>query len=271
MKTEAKVTTNKDININIHHLTRVEGHGNIVVNVREGKIEKCEWQIPEAPRFFEAMIRGRHYSEVARITSRICGICSIGHTLASVKTTEDALGIIPTEQTQKLRKIAKHAENFDSHILHIYFLAAPDLLGAPSVFPLLTTHGEIVKRALRLKRLAHEWGSLIAGRTTHPTTILAGGFAEYPKESEMRVLKNKLESAMDDLEKTANTLVELLPAIPKFERLTEYVSLSSDKEYEIYDGNIKTTLPSGKIEHHEVNNYLQVANEYVVPISTAKH
>ena len=58
----------KDINVNVHHLTRVEGHGNIVVNIKSGKIEKCEWQVPESPRFFEAMVRGRHYTEVGRIT-----------------------------------------------------------------------------------------------------------------------------------------------------------------------------------------------------------
>ena len=147
--------------IRVDHLTRVEGHGNIVVNVTDGVVEECEWQVPEAPRFFEAMVRGRHYSEVARITSRICGICSIGHTLASVKATENALGIEVSEQSWKLRELIKHAENFDSHVLHINILAAPDLLGAPSVFPLVATHGDVVARALRLKRLAHEWGSLI--------------------------------------------------------------------------------------------------------------
>ena len=95
--------------ISVHHLTRVEGHGNIVVNVTQGKVEKCEWQVPEAPRFFESMVRGRHYSEVARITSRICGICSVGHTLASVKATEAALGIKVSAQTLKLRELLKHA------------------------------------------------------------------------------------------------------------------------------------------------------------------
>ena len=99
--------------IHVEHLTRVEGHGNIVVNVTDGKVELCEWRVPEAPRFFESMVRGRHYSEVARITSRICGICSIGHTLASVKATENALGIEVSEQSWKLRELIKHAENFD--------------------------------------------------------------------------------------------------------------------------------------------------------------
>ena len=169
--------------ISVHHLTRVEGHGNIVADIANGKVEQIQWQVPEAPRFFEAMVRGRHYTEVARITSRICGICSIGHTLASVKASEAALGIAVTPQTRKLRTILKHAENFDSHVLHVYFLAAPDLFGAPSVFPLVPTHTEIVVRALRMKRLGHEWGALIGGRTTHPTRVVPGGFSELPTEA----------------------------------------------------------------------------------------
>ena len=64
----------KNISIETHYVTRVEGHGNIVVDIKEGKNEKCEWQQPEAPRFFEVMIRGRSFSEIARIVSRICGI-----------------------------------------------------------------------------------------------------------------------------------------------------------------------------------------------------
>ena len=95
----------QNVTVDLHHITRVEGHGNIIVNVTNGNIEKCEWQVPEAPRFFEAMVVGRHYSEVARITSRICGICAVGHTLASVKATEDALGIEVSWQTDRLRRI----------------------------------------------------------------------------------------------------------------------------------------------------------------------
>ncbi|MGA2094586.1 MAG: nickel-dependent hydrogenase large subunit, partial [Sedimentisphaerales bacterium] len=74
---------NENLNINVHHLTRVEGHGNIVVNVASGKIEKLQWQVPEAPRFFEAMVRGRNYQDIQVIVSRICGICSITHSLAA--------------------------------------------------------------------------------------------------------------------------------------------------------------------------------------------
>jgi len=257
--------------IRVDHLTRVEGHGNIVVNVTDGVIEKCEWQVPEAPRFFEAMIRGRHYSEVGRITSRICGICAVGHTLSSVKATEAALGIEISEQTRKLRELLKYAENCDSHILHVNFLAAPDFLGAPSVFPLVATHGEVVARALRLKRLMHEWGSLIGGRTTHPMSVVPGGFAAVPTTKELEQLREKLVAALPDLDAFVATIVSVAGSVPDFDRPTEYIALSSDTGYALYDGDIQSLLPDGTKQRYPVADYRQVTNEFVVPQSTAKY
>ncbi len=259
------------INIDVHHITRVEGHGNIVVNVTDGVIEKCEWQVPEAPRFFEAMVRERHYSEVARIVSRICGICSIGHTLASVKATEEALGIDVTAQTRKLRTLLKHAENFDSHVLHVYLLVAPDLLGAPSAFALVPTHGEVVARALRLKRLGHEWGSMIGGRTTHPTTVVPGGLTRFPTVAELVAMREKILAAMPDLEATLDTVEALAGGIPAFDRPTEYMAVTSDAEYGLYDGRVQTILPDGDRATYAVADYRSCTNEYMTPLSTAKY
>lgn len=264
--------TTQNVNIHLHHVTRVEGHGNIVVNVKHGKIEKCEWQVSEAPRFFEAMVRGRHYTEVARITSRICGICAVGHTLASVKATEDALGIRVSEQTQQLRKIIKLAENYDSHIVHVLFLVAPDLFGAPSVFPLVKTHPEVVKRALRLKRYGHEWGSLIGGRTTHPTRIVPGGFAELPTQEELSNLRKRFDNEfLPDINAMLEVIASVADKIPTFERPTEYVSLTSDTEYALYDGEVKCTLYNGDSVVYPVKDYKKVTNEWVSPLSTAKY
>ncbi|MDA3811571.1 MAG: nickel-dependent hydrogenase large subunit [Spirochaetaceae bacterium] len=261
----------KDVNINVHHLTRVEGHGNILVNVKNGTVEQCTWQVPESPRFFEAMIRGRHYSEVARITSRICGICSIGHTLASVKATEVACGIKITEQAKKLRIILKHAENFDSHVLHVGVLVAPDLLGAPSVFPLVASHGPVVATVLRLKRLGHEWGSKIGGRTTHPTTVIPGGFSKMLTKKDLTDLKAKMLESVEDINTLVATVASLAPNIPAFDSPTEYVAVSSDDEYGLYDGMIQTTMPDGTKERFAVSDYRKVTNEYVSPNSTAKY
>jgi len=122
-------TTTKDVKIDVHHLTRVEGHGNIVVNVRDGVLEQCDLQIIEAPRFFEALLRDRPYEHASHIASRICGICAVTHATASLRACENALGVEPSAQTMLLRKLNLYAEMLDSHILHIYMLVAPDLLG----------------------------------------------------------------------------------------------------------------------------------------------
>lgn len=256
--------------IKINHITRVEGHGNIIVDVKDGKIEKVLWEIIEAPRFFEAMVRGRHYTEVARITSRICGICSVGHSITSVKATENALKIEISEQTEMLRKILLHSENFDSHILHIYFLVAPDLFGVPSVFPLLDGAKEVVLRALKMKNLAHQWGAILAGRTTHPTKIIPGGFSFLPTMEDLKRIKEIILELIPDIEETVKLVSSVLEKVPKFERETEYMALYNGKEYALYDGEIQTVLPDGKISRYPVEKYKECTKEYLVSHSTAK-
>ncbi|MBE2223481.1 MAG: nickel-dependent hydrogenase large subunit, partial [Anaerolineae bacterium] len=143
-----------NLHIDIHHITRVEGHGNVVVDVANGELQKCDLEIVETPRFFEAMLRGRPFSEASHITSRICGICAVGHATASLRATENALGIVPSEQTKLLRRLNFLGEMLDSHVLHAYMLVAPDFLNVGSVIPLAKSAPDVVLRALRMKKLA---------------------------------------------------------------------------------------------------------------------
>ncbi|HLN89083.1 MAG TPA: Ni/Fe hydrogenase subunit alpha [Candidatus Binatia bacterium] len=260
------MNNNKNVNIDVHHLTRVEGHGNIYVNVKQGVLERCEWNVPEAPRFFEAMVIGRQWNELHHITSRICGICSIGHSLASLKATEAAMGIPISEQDLKLRKLALHAENIQSHVLHVGYLILPDLLGVNSVIPLASSNPEEVKTVIRLHRLANEMSNLICGRTTHPQRLIPGGFSKIPSEKELADLKKKLQDSVPDLQAVAKLVKSLANKIPDFTRETEYIALTDDKEYALYDGQICST-DTGKAP---VNEYLSYTNEYITPKSTAK-
>ncbi|MCD6364964.1 MAG: Ni/Fe hydrogenase subunit alpha [Planctomycetes bacterium] len=250
-----------------HYVTRVEGHGIIAVEVKDGHVVQCRWDVPEAPRFFEAMVLGRMWHELHHITSRICGICSIGHTLASVKATEAAMDIEVSEQTVKLRKLATHAETLQSHILHVGYLVLPDLLGVESVIPLAKTHLDELKTVIRLHRLSNEMSDMICGRTTHPQRIVPGGFTRLPTPDELESLKKMILDRIDDFKAVTKLVSSLAGEFPRFERETEYIGLVDDDEYAMYDGQVGssdggTWAPSA---------YRDVTNEYVVPHSTAKH
>jgi len=255
----------KSVSINVPYVTRVEGHGNIVVNIENGKIEEMMLEITESPRFFEAMLRGRNYLEAPHLTCRICGICSVAHTSTSLKGIEDAIGLVPSEQTVLFRKLVFHIEQLQSHILHEYFLAAPDALGAPSVFPLVKSHPDVVMRALRLKRLANEASELLVGRHVHPCSMVVGGFTSIPSEAVFRTIREKLLAAEPDIDATVELFATL--KFPDFERETEYISLKSDAEYAFYEGD----LFSSDTGRHDVHDYRQVLEETVVDHSTAKH
>jgi sulfhydrogenase subunit alpha len=255
-----------NFNIEVNHVTRVEGHGNIYVNVKKGIIERCEWNISEAPRFFEAMVVGRYWNELHHITSRICGICSIGHTLASLRATEKAMGITISDQDLKLRKLALHAENMQSHILHVGFLVLPDLMGVGSVIPLASSNPEEVKKVLELHRLANEMSNMLCGRTTHPQRLLPGGFSKIPSMKELHKLRERLKEAIPELQEFAKLLQSLAPKIPDFVRETEFIALTKPDEYALYDGKIGST----ETDAAPASEYLLFTNEYIVPHSTAK-
>jgi sulfhydrogenase subunit alpha len=255
----------KQVNINVHHITRVEGHGDIVFKASDGKLELVRWEVPESPRLFEAMLRGRSYEDVYLIASRICGICSIAHTTASIQAIEAAFGVKLSEQSVLLRRLLFHSEMLESHVLHTLFLAAPDFLGAPSVFPLVATHKDVVVMALRLKKLAYNLAEVIAGRKTHPLGCVVGGFAKTPDINELKALKKRMEDARADFE----TIIKVFQTlkIPEFARQTEYIALKDKKEYAWISGEIASSDAAATA----LNDYQKVTNEFCVPWSTAKY
>jgi coenzyme F420-reducing hydrogenase alpha subunit len=236
-----------------------------VVDVQNGQLKQCDLAIVETPRFFEAMLRGRPYGESSHITSRICGICANGHATASLRATENALGVGLSEQTELLRKLVFHGEIIDSHVLHVYMLVAPDFFGAGSVLPLAASHPEVVKRALRIKKLSGDLCAMITGRHTHPIAMTVGGFTHLPTTKELLAMKERLVAARVDMDETI-ALLKTLPW-PQFERETEYVSLKKEDEYAFIDGVIATTDGF----NYELPDYRKVTNETCVPHSTAKH
>lgn len=252
------------VKIDVHHITRVEGHGNITVDVSNGELKECKLEIVEAPRFFEAMLKGRHYDEAALITSRICGICSVGHQMASLNATEDAFGINISKQEKLLRKLLNCGEYFESHVLHVYFLAVPDFVGVKSVLPLVNTHKDVVVQALKLKKLGHEIGDMIGGRLIHSMASTVKAMSKVPTPAVLHKIIACLQDAKEELNVGA-TVLKTLP-IPEFERETEYISLYKQGEYALLEGNIFSS-DTGETSYRD---YREMTNEYLCNHSTAK-
>lgn len=255
----------KNVRIDLHHLTRVEGHGNIVINVSNGVLEQCDLEIVEAPRFFEAMLRGLPYEQASYLASRICGICAVTHATASLRAVENALGVQNSPQTNLLRLLNLYGEILDSHILHVYMLVAPDLLGVGSVIPLAKSAPDVVLRALRMKKLAGDICGFVCGRHTHPIGMTVGGFTHLPTEEQLINLDQRLQDARQDVAATVELFQNL--TLPDFERDTEYIALRKDDEYCFMDGEITST--DGGTWPLEL--YREVTNEFQVAHSTAKH
>lgn len=253
-----------DFSIDIHHLTRVEGHGDIHISVRDGRLAEAKWAVVETPRFFEAMVRGITAERAPFLTSRICGICSISHSLASIRALERAMQITPPETARIIRLLAMHGETLQSHALHLFFLAAPDFMGTPSALPLLQSHPEVVKASLMLKELGNELSIATTGRATHPVSLALGGVTRAPSKQRLAEIKKMITDRRPMLERATDFFLTL--RIPEFVRETEFISLRDGERYPCIGGNLVST--DGVVS--DENDYLQMTNEYTVEFSTSK-
>jgi len=251
--------------IQVEHITRVEGHGDIVASLQDGKVKEAILRVVEANRFFEGFLRGRSWEEVNHLASRICGICAISHSTASLQATEQALGVELSEQAQLLRRLTMDAEVISSHALHIYFLAAPDFLGLQSVMPLVKDDPETVKRAFRLKRTGYDLAEVVVGRHTHPVSAVPGGFTSTPTPWALEKMRERLVGLRGDLAATVDLYRSV--KIPRFERATEYLCLRRPDQYTFCGGEIASSegmsIPA--------RQYQEALKEWVVPHSNAKH
>ena len=251
--------------IRVDHLTRVEGHGNILASIKGGRVQKALFEVVEANRFFEGFLRDRDYMEVAHIASRICGICALSHNSASVQATEAALGMELSEQSKLLRRLIMDAEMISSHALHVYFLVAPDLLGLKSVIPLVEKNPDLVKLAFRVKLTGYDLAEVFIGRHTHPVGVMPGGYTSYPTATAVKEIRERIVGLREDMKATVGILKTL--ELPAFERETEYVALQQPDHYTFYGGDIVST-DGGRVS---AESYLDAIKEFIVPHSTAKH
>ena len=259
-----KIKVDTPVNIEVEHIARVEGHGNIQIRIEDNQLKECTWEVVETPRFFEVMMKGLSIDMAPLLAARICGICSISHALVSARAAERALGIEVPETAQKVRLLAKHSETLQSHTLHLFFLVAPDLLNTGSVIPIAKSHPQVLQIATSLRGYANRASDLIAGRTSHPMAIKVGGMTKVPRKRQLRELLDELENTLPYLDQTLDFFKDL--TWPDFVRETEFVSLRGEGDYPFIGGDL---ISSDGVLKGE-SEYIVMTNEYLVDFSTSK-
>jgi len=256
--------------ITVEHLARVEGHGGITVELDNGSISKVHFDVFEGARLLETIVRGRTYEDISQVLSRICAICSVAHSLTSLKATEKAFGVEPSPQTLLLRDLLYRGESIESHALHLFFLAVPDYLGYPSAIAMAADHGEAVKLALRMKKLGNTIQETIGGRAVHPVNAVLGGFGKVPDETQLVALRRALLDAARDCETALGVLASLPPA--NFcHSDTVFAALRPPGVYGYYEGDEVVVLSNGTRQSIMADDYRSLTNEKAVPHSHAKH
>ena len=251
--------------ISVNYLARVEGEGALKVRIHDRKVEDVELRIFEPPRFFEAFLRGREYSEAPDITARICGICPVAYQMSSAHAMERALGMTVGGPIRELRRLLYCGEWIESHALHIYLLHAPDFLGYPDAIRLAADHPDAVKRGLELKKAGNAIMRLLGGREIHPINARVGGFYRCPSREELESLRPMVERALVLSEETARFVSGF--AFPDIEEPYEFVSLRHPSEYPMNEGDIVSSrglrIPQDRFE--------DAFEEVHVPHSNALH
>jgi len=256
--------------IKVAHLARVEGHGGITVEIDGGAVAEVRFDIFEGARLIEGLLRGRGYDEVAPVVSRICAICSVAHTLTSLKATENAFGIEISSQTQLLRDLLFLGESIESHALHLFLLALPDYLGYPSALAMAADHADAVRLGLRLKQLGNAIQETIGGRAVHPVNTVLGGFGCLPSTDALIDLRQRVLAALDDCDAVLE-LVAGLPPADFCQSPTAYAALRVPHDYGYYSGEEISALWDGSRRIVPAAAYRSIISEKAVPHSHAKH
>jgi coenzyme F420-reducing hydrogenase alpha subunit len=255
----------KSRTIAIGAIARVEGEGALRVTVKDGEVRDVELRIFEPPRYFEAFLVGRHYTEVPDIVARICGICPIAYQMSAVHALEQAFGVQVPRPIRDLRRLIYCAEWIESHALHVYMLHAPDFLGYDGAIEMAKDHRDIVARGLRLKRAGNRLLALLGGRSVNPVSVRVGGFWRVPTRHELQELTDELLWARDAAIETVRWVAGFEK--PEFRQDYTFAALAPEDEYPFNEGPIR----SNRGLHIEACDFERHFTESQIPYSTALH
>jgi sulfhydrogenase subunit alpha len=251
--------------ITIDGLSKLEGHADLHVKVKNNKVQDVKLKIVENRRFFEQAVQNSDINSAPQLMSRICGTCSIAHEMCSIKSIEHALKIVPSQQTVVLRNLTMYGLMIRDHALHLGFFSLPDVLGKDSILDFNENNKKehkLLHDIFDIKQAGNDLSTLVAGRAVHGIFPLVGGFSVFPS-------KEKIDEVISKLKNTREKAINLVEIFrnwkEKFETPAEFASLTND-DYSFLNGNII----HAKSEEITEDDYLRHLHEVVIPYSTSK-
>jgi coenzyme F420-reducing hydrogenase alpha subunit len=250
--------------IKLNYITKIEGHADLAIKIKEGKVERVNLKIFEGARFFEGLVTNMEVERVPLVTSRICGICSQAHLLASYTAIEKAYNLRVSEQTKILRKLLLYASIMQSHVLHLFFMSLPDYYRMESAIALAEKKPGLIKLALKIKQLANRILIVVGGREIHSVTTTIGGFNKLPTKKEIEDLKKELKKEFKIITEQFRKTFTKLEKI-NYETKSDFLALSG-REYSPFSEMLRSS--SGK--EFIITDYKKYLNERIKKYSTAK-
>ena len=275
------MTSKKEIIIS--PTTRIEGHGKVTIILDElGNVSNAYFHATEI-RGFDYFLRGMDADRLPFIISRICGVCSTAHVIASVKTIESIYEIEITETARKLRELLLMGQIINNHSLVFFFLTLPDFWFTPegdpskrNIFQIMQEKPELGKKAIALRTFGAHLLRVIGKREIHIVSVIPGGLIKPLKAKERKELLKEARNACKITKEALELGKELFDRNWEDFRTagdykTHYMALTNDDALEFYDGKIRVINPKGKtVSEFVAQNYMEKVEEKVYEWTYAK-
>lgn len=270
----------------IDPVTRVEGHGKVTIHLNdEGNVDKAYFHIVEF-RGFERFVQGHPYWEAPLLVQRLCGICPVSHHLAAAKAIDQIVGIDPpslTPTATKLRRLLHYGQVFQSHALHFFYLASPDLLfgtDAPAekrnVVHVAISNPDLAQKGILMRKFGQEIIKAIAGKRIHGIAAVPGGVHKtfFPEERDF-FLNSKEIPSVDTMIEWSQEIIQFIKDYhaKHYKWLDAFASypsghlgmVSKDGSLDLYDGRLRAVDANGKKTLNDIpcDDYAQYFTEGV--------
>lgn len=275
--------------VTIDPITRLEGHGKIEIFLDDkGAVENVYFQVPEL-RGFEKFCLDRPVEELARITTRICGVCPEAHHMASSKAADAVYHVDPPPTAKKLRELFYNIFMVTDHTTHFYILGGPDFVVGPdapkaerNILGVIAKVGaEVGLKVINLRSHCHEMLKMMSGRSIHPVFSIPGGVSKGLTEEERKRVEEVAREAVefgqftlqvfDDIVLKNSEYVKIITSDAYAHRTYSMGLVDENNSTNFYDGKIRVVDPDGKeFAKFEAKDYREHLEEHVEPYSYLK-